>query len=962
MSEFLDGLTKLPRNLVGGAAVSLGADQEKVQETLGLNEKAPESFFDDIVAHPTKYIGEAIPYMFLPSKLVRKTISKLTGVGHKLPTKGVKSRRERLKDNLDMAATFGAYGAVDELASAQVQGRESHAVEHAGVDAGLTLALAALTHGAIRGSSMLKSKAQKSKYVKDIFREAGLDSKLATDIINMTEADRAVALNNLNKQIDSSRNSIHGAILGAQPHAKFGEPTKTGLFDSLFGSYSPNSNIEKIVVGNKRPPMKDIEGDYFDAHTKDAIQNIRNAGDVMDSSLNTTLRHSHNLGLSIREAIPDPKVRAKITRALDVNGERTYNMLTPYEKGVSDNIRIYFNDLSGLLNRAKIINGHRENYIPHLLKNEDGEPTSFLDEIGKRSHISKNTARSKERVDERPLHEKKNAVTLDISELVDLYGQQVSRAAIMRNVFDKVDFSLIKNTGGKVTHATHPTLVAEYLKVLRASRDETIKHKTKGLTPNQAEKVRASLLKEHGSFDEELKKLSLDVHPDYLPSLDMLFKATNINDMTKAAVAVNAVSKRMLIFGSLFHFNALSESSLFAGAGGMGAMLKGAAVGFVGTGFNPLGAAVGAGLGAGISSLVKTKGISNAMRHGEYGDSYDFALRYIDIKPPRDVDNDAFYGAIGDVQNVIDKHVPSGLAKGALKDGTAAIGGINKAIDVLMWDRLMSGSKLVVFEKKLEELTIKNLDNEVSKQLSQHELATMAGQFVNDAFGGQNWRKLAEGVDNAFGRKIASAMATPNGKVWTNLIMFAPDWTISNVRILAKAFPGINKNKLSRQMYQRYAVRAAIYYMIMGTAVQQMLTGTNIWDNDDPTRLDLGDGRQMSFSKQLSEPFKWVIDPIHEAKVKQSSILKGIEEQVTNQQYTGANGHAPEIRRDNDTGIDMVGNSLIVAGQHFAPIFVQDLSRNGLDGVYGFFGHPVYGKIKHKPQENEGVVMEIDNG
>ncbi|RMH12600.1 MAG: hypothetical protein D6698_15150 [Gammaproteobacteria bacterium] len=332
----------------------------------------------------------------------------------------------------------------------------------------------------------------------------------------------------------------------------------------------------------------------------------------------------------------------------------------------------------------------------------------------------------------------------------------------------------------------------------------------------------------------------------------------------------------------------------------------------------------------------------------------EYALRYVEIKPPRDIGNDEIYSGLASLQGIVDKYMPESIAKGAMKKGMSTATKINKAIDVLMWYRLMAGAKLIVFERELEKAIIANSKLPLEKQKSQHELAKMAGQFVNDAFGGQNWRRLAENVDNAFGRKWAAAMASENGMKWANLVMFAPDWTVSNLRVLAKVFPGIEKDPIARKMYQRYALRAAIYYATIGAGIQMMLTGKPIWENDDPTKLDLGDGRTMTFSKQVMEPFHWVKNPIHEATVKQSSLLKGIEEQVLNKEYIG--GRAGPITTEDDPVFTAAGKRLKIAGQHFAPIFVQDIGRNGPEGVYGFFGHPIYGHIRYGFKKANGEL------
>jgi len=982
LSSFIDGATTLPRELVGGAAVALGADQQHTQEFLGLdNNDDTDGIINTIKNDPAKFVGELVPYIFLPSKLFAKTLHQKTY--NRAIKKGLtEAQAKRRKTAMDIgltSATMGAYGAIESLAKASVDGTDSDAIKSGLMDATLTLGLATITHGAILGTRHIKSKIKQKKYIKDVFLDAGIPLDEAPKIWKMTEADKIASLKELEAQIQSNENMLRATIGNIHPTVKFKSNKKTSLFDKLFGAYSEDLSASEIPTLHQwedsiiKPPSG-IKGDV-----KDAVAETRAAGDNADAHLHQALRHSNALGISIKEAVPNVERRILITKALDSGNPNDWKALTDHEVLVAKAIRKHFDKYAKLLVKANVIKGVRSDYVPHILNiEESGNPLNdIMDSIGKRSHISSTTDRAKARVDDRELKDK-NYKTLDIAELVSLYGQQVTRATTTKHVLDSIEFKHVKEKFdiGKglpkasdnrtyIDHVSHPSVISHYIKntyskALKALWKADYK---KAINVMHYSEINAKAYADKQyqiSFDKFFKNTVLNVKNDYLPTLDMLFKTGDINSTVKAATMLNAVMKRLLIFGSLFHFNALAESALFAGAGGIGAVLAGAAGGYVISGLNPAGAVVGGSLGAGIKSMISTHHISDALRHGQYGDRYDFALRYVDVKPPRDVDNDAFFSSLEATQTFIDKHVPSNLAKGILKGGTKAIGGINKVIDVVMWDRLMSGSKLLVFERKMEELTLKNLDLPLNARASEHELGLMAGQFVNDAFGGQNWRKLAEGVDNAFGRRIAATMATPQGKVWTNLIMFAPDWTISNLRIIAKSFPLINKSKLSRQMYQRYAVRAAMYYMIMGTAIQMMLTGKPIWMNDDPTRIDLGDGRELTFSKQLSEPFKWLENPLHEATVKQSSIAKLIEEQLGNEKYVGALGNGHPIRSDSDTAIEKVGDSINIAGSHFAPIFVQDVSKNGMDGIYGFFGHPIYGSIRKSLKEGSGNVYTED--
>ena len=51
------------------------------------------------------------------------------------------------------------------------------------------------------------------------------------------------------------------------------------------------------------------------------------------------------------------------------------------------------------------------------------------------------------------------------------------------------------------------------------------------------------------------------------------------------------------------------------------------------------------------------------------------------------------------------------------------------------------------------------------------------------------------------------------------LLMFAPDWTISNIRIVGKSLPLFEPDPIARSMYQAYFAKAALMYGTIGTCL-----------------------------------------------------------------------------------------------------------------------------------------------
>jgi hypothetical protein len=185
----------------------------------------------------------------------------------------------------------------------------------------------------------------------------------------------------------------------------------------------------------------------------------------------------------------------------------------------------------------------------------------------------------------------------------------------------------------------------------------------------------------------------------------------------------------------------------------------------------------------------------------------------------------------------------------------------------------------------------------------------------------------------------------PKGRRRLQLLFFAPDWTLANIRILGKALPFINKSPVSRRMYRMYAARAALLYATLGNGINYMFTGKPIWDNKDPLKINLGDGRTMEWSKQFREPFEWVFDFPSELTKKSSSLIKLGGAQLLNKKYLNAKGAPPLFDAEYDslpTRMKKRGKNVV---SQFLPIWMQATLRDGEirpdEMLSSFLGHPI---------------------
>jgi hypothetical protein len=111
--------------------------------------------------------------------------------------------------------------------------------------------------------------------------------------------------------------------------------------------------------------------------------------------------------------------------------------------------------------------------------------------------------------------------------------------------------------------------------------------------------------------------------------------------------------------------------------------------------------------------------------------------------------------------------------------------------------------------------------------------------------------------------------ASPRGRKMAQILLFAPDWAISTLRAGFNSFGksdtgfrGLLKPTNAVDMYRRYALRSAALWITLLNGIQYALTGTPIWENDDPTRIQFKDGTSMQPAKHSAEAVHAVMDPV----------------------------------------------------------------------------------------------------
>jgi hypothetical protein len=194
--------------------------------------------------------------------------------------------------------------------------------------------------------------------------------------------------------------------------------------------------------------------------------------------------------------------------------------------------------------------------------------------------------------------------------------------------------------------------------------------------------------------------------------------------------------------------------------------------------------------------------------------------------------------------------------------------------DKYTWDYLHTGGKLMVADAYLDRARLQAAKE--GKPFDETAARVEISRFVNDSFGGLNWFDAAAATQNEFAKRMAMAAYSPAGRRGLQIVLFAPDWTISTLRAFSAALPkSLNPTKLSpvegikgmmnpttKADYARlYQFKTALTYLTLINTINMMVAGRPVWENKDPTRIEFPDGTSMQAMKHAMEPVHWIMAP-----------------------------------------------------------------------------------------------------
>jgi hypothetical protein len=417
------------------------------------------------------------------------------------------------------------------------------------------------------------------------------------------------------------------------------------------------------------------------------------------------------------------------------------------------------------------------------------------------------------------------------------------------------------------------------------------------------------------------------VNPDLIPALGHLFRQTDPNLVLRAASAVSMLSKTITTMASMFHATSLAWARMGATPFGM---LK-----EIGTGFSGTRAAL---------ETLRNDGFSREV------DNWTRAGLKFETE-------DIQQGILPDVARNVDNFTTKLFTNNDVRLTRRVIDPLDKYvlqnINTLTWDFMHSAGKFNVAQTIFANIKAKN------PHMADQAIYNEVTSFVNNTFGGLDWLKIADEVQNKTLKNLAISMTGLQGRTWMQVLMFAPDWTISTLRSYTKALPkemfkpnkweikkgaqGLINPTTSGDLARRYVLTTGVLYLTLINGINMAITGRPVWTNKDPTRIDLGDGTTMQLAKHSMEGPHWLLHPIKTATNKLGYLPK-----------TAVTLASPYVNTPMD--------ALKVIGEPFVPFQIsaaynapsgEKLKR----GAFSFMGFPIYGQT-NKENTDPAILME----
>jgi hypothetical protein len=647
----------------------------------------------------------------------------------------------------------------------------------------------------------------------------------------------------------------------------------------------------------------------------------------------------------------------------DVNLEQlTYKIdrgdkLDGAEKTIADKFRKFMDDLGKRALDAGVINGWHEDYVARNVVSEGDAPKGALEEFM------------------RDIFGGGEGSATGGTKTTTKYGEQrrlKTRDDLLKHL-DGINGWLAENGKDyrfKLKSDNLADIYADYAhSVEKAIENKNLITNLKQVRNAAGESLIRPITKEdplpHGWEVMDNSELAgYAVHPDLLPALRFVFDA-GPGQLMEAMGTVSQITKRINVVGSFFHAKSLMEV-LSSAEIPIWTPLKEAIV-------LPL---VEKGVKAATGKELQLSAITKAVeqyRKGGVGDNVDKWIKEgrLQLDAPEDVSRGILSSMGKFADTMIGKYGPKTRV---LESSLSTVEKYTLGLfDKYTWDYLHTGGKLMVADAYLDRARLQAAKE--GKPFDETAARVEISRFVNDSFGGLNWFDAAAATQNEFAKRMAMAAYSPAGRRGLQIVLFAPDWTISTLRAFSAALPkSLNPTKLSpvegikgminpttKADYARlYQFKTALTYLTLINTINMMVAGRPVWENKDPTRIEFPDGTSMQAMKHAMEPVHWIMDPDKTLSNKLGFIPKALIVGIAGTEYASPN--APKL-------VDRSATNRLKTAASGALPFQVSAAKDAPQGegakraLLGTMGFPVYGSTpeqrKLKNAERELQTKEL---
>ena len=433
------------------------------------------------------------------------------------------------------------------------------------------------------------------------------------------------------------------------------------------------------------------------------------------------------------------------------------------------------------------------------------------------------------------------------------------------------------------------------------------------------------------------------VHQDLVPYLNFVFDA-GPGKLMQALGAISQFVKRFNVIGSFFHAKSLMEAQSSAQIPIWSPLKEGIVL--------PIAEKI---IKGATGKELQLSAISKAVeqfRRGGAGDNVDSWIKTgLSFELPEDVSRNilATFGKFTD--SMISKYGPKTRA---LESSMTTVEKYTlQQFDKYTWDYLHTGLKLVVADAYLDKARMNAA--KTGKPFDETAARIEISKFVNNSFGGLNWFDAAVQTQNEFAKRMALAAYSPAGRRVLQVLLFAPDWTISTIRAFTAALPkGLNPTKWSpiegvkgmmspatEADYARlYQFKTALTVLTLINGINLITAGRPIWENKDPTRIEYPDGTSMQAMKHAMEPYHWIADPTKTLSNKLGFVPKATVIALAGTEYASPN--APKLIDRSASGRAVAVAKGMLPFQVSAAIEAPE-GEGAKRALLGTMGLPLYG-------------------